>query len=279
MSAAESPSALLRVRLAVSVAQILCGVGGIFGSGVRGSGSSVRDFAQGAFRPEATLIAPASLAFSIWSVIYLGLVVYTLWIWVPGAASATVVARTGWWAAAAMALNGGWIFAAKAELVDLGALVLLALTLCLGRVNAELAVISMPTRTARTLVGGAFGLFLGWACLATVGNVATALVRHGVPATGAGATIAAVGTLVVVAALGVFLAVRLPGQFAVALGLLWGLAWLAVQRSAGEPKSLPVALTAGFAAAVIAGAFVTTRPLRPTADAPLESVAQAAAKG
>lgn len=262
MPAASRPADLLRVRLAVSLAQLVCGVGGIVGSGVQGRGTGVRDYAQGAFRPEATLVAPAQAAFSVWGAIYVGLVVYTLWCWVPGSAAADMVARTGLWAAASMALNGAWIFVARAGWLVVSVLVMFALTLAIGRVCVELVRHPLQAPVVRALVNGAFGLFLGWATVAAVGNVAAALVLHGVPATGRGATVSSLVTLAAVAFVGTYFAVRLPGLYAVAAGLLWGLAWLVVQRSGGTPESLPVAIAAAATAAVIAGAFATTAPQR-----------------
>lgn len=262
MPAAARPANLLPVRLAVSLAQLICGVGGIAGSGVQGAGSSVRDFAQGAFRPETTLVAPAEAAFSIWGVIYLGLVVYTLWCWVPGSVATDMVARTGWWAAASMALNGAWIFVARAGWLAASVLVMAALTLSLGRVCLELVRQPLTSGVARLVVNASFGLFLGWSTIAAVGNVASALVRQGVPATGGPATVATVLTVAGVALVGVYFARRLAGMYGVAAGVLWGLAWLVVQRSGGTPQSLPVALAASAAAAVVAAAFATTAPGR-----------------
>ncbi|MBB1024382.1 tryptophan-rich sensory protein, partial [Dietzia sp. DQ12-76] len=53
-------------------------VAAFVGSGALG-GTPVADAAGGALSADATPVAPAGSAFSIWSVIYLGLIVYALW--------------------------------------------------------------------------------------------------------------------------------------------------------------------------------------------------------
>jgi hypothetical protein len=65
--------------------------------------------------------------------------------------------------------------------------------------------------------------------------------------------------LVVAAAVGVLLAVGLRGRIAPAIGLSWGLAWVAVERAGGEPESTVVALAAGAAAVVTLGSAVAVR--------------------
>ena len=73
-----------------------------------GSTVGVEESAGGALSAEATRLAPAGPAFSIWSVIYLGLAAYTIWQWLPS--SVTERTRsTGWLAAVSMLLNAGWL--------------------------------------------------------------------------------------------------------------------------------------------------------------------------
>src|SRR5687768_16383961 len=64
-------------RVAVLVAEVLCVLGTLVGVGVLGT--RVEETSGGALAATATLIAPAGPAFSIWSVIYLGLFAYAVW--------------------------------------------------------------------------------------------------------------------------------------------------------------------------------------------------------
>ena len=78
----------------VTVSEIACVAGSLLGAGVLG-GPPVAQSAGGALAADATLIAPAGPAFAIWSVIYLGLAVYTVVQWLPGRLSAPLHRRIG----------------------------------------------------------------------------------------------------------------------------------------------------------------------------------------
>ena len=95
-----APTSADRLRqVGVTLAEVFCVVGTLFGVGV--IGTRVEESSGGALAADATLIAPATPAFSIWSVIYLGLAAYTIWQWLPWAATS---ARTN--ATASCACSG-----------------------------------------------------------------------------------------------------------------------------------------------------------------------------
>jgi len=88
----ESKDIVRQITVAASAAFAL--IGAFVGSGAAG-GTPIQDAAGGALAADATLIAPATPAFSVWSVIYLGLIVYAVWQLLPGQSSATVASATG----------------------------------------------------------------------------------------------------------------------------------------------------------------------------------------
>jgi hypothetical protein len=104
------------------------------------------------------------------------------------------------------------------------------------------------SRRDAIITDGTMGLYLGWVCVATIANVTAWLVDLGV--TG-GATVWAVGVTVVAAMVGVGLAVYSGGAAAPAIGIVWGLMWIAQGRLAGELSSAPVGWTAAAAALVV----------------------------
>ncbi|MEO6018701.1 MAG: hypothetical protein ABIP45_00440 [Knoellia sp.] len=63
-------------QLGVTLAEVFCIVGTLVGVGVLGA--RVEESAGGSLAADATLLAPAGPAFSIWSVVYLGLAAYTV---------------------------------------------------------------------------------------------------------------------------------------------------------------------------------------------------------
>ena len=97
---------LLR-RLVVSASMIACLVGTAYGVGL--IGTRVEESSGGSLAADATLIAPAVRAFSIWSVIYLGLIAYVVWQWLPSTATDQRARDTGMLAAASMILNAAWL--------------------------------------------------------------------------------------------------------------------------------------------------------------------------
>ena len=101
---AEPPATLTRDRWWVTVAAVVWIAGSLFGTGLIGGG--VEQQGDGLFSDSATLIAPMGPAFSIWSVIYLGLAAYVGWQWLPTTARSRWAARTRLPAGIAIALNG-----------------------------------------------------------------------------------------------------------------------------------------------------------------------------
>src|SRR5690625_4002942 len=73
----SSNGALAR-RIAVTASYLVCLVGSMIGVGVFG-GTPISEAAGGLLSTDATHLAPASTAFSVWTVIYIGLGAYTLW--------------------------------------------------------------------------------------------------------------------------------------------------------------------------------------------------------
>jgi hypothetical protein len=250
-SAAVQPATGLdRVRqVSVTVAEILCVVGTLVGVGLLG-GTRVQESAGGALSAEATRIAPAGPAFSIWSVIYVGLAAYTVWQWLPS--SVTERTRsTGWLAAVSMLLNAGWLLVTQQGWIWASVVVIVALALVLGELLRRLTRQPAGGVTERVVVDWTFGLYLGWVAVATCANVTAALVASGVRPSDAVSDTLAVVVLLVAAALGVVFARTLGGRWTVAIAMAWGLGWIAVGRASGNPPSLVVALFAAIAALVV----------------------------
>jgi hypothetical protein len=239
-----------RVRqVCVTVSEVLCVLGTLVGVGLLG-GTEVQDSAGGALSAEATRLAPAVPAFSIWSVIYLGLAAYTIWQWLPS--SVTERTRsTGWLAMASMLLNAGWLLVTQQGWIWVSVVVIVALVLVLGELLRRLTRQPAGGTVERVVVDGTFGLYLGWVAVATCANVTAALVASGVRPSDAVADALGVVVLVVAAALGVVFARTLGGRWAVAAAMAWGLGWIAVGRTSGTPESLLVGLAAAVAALVV----------------------------
>lgn len=259
-------------RLAVTLAALVCAFGTAVGTGL--IGTRVAESAGGSLSDEATLIAPAGPAFSIWSVIYLGLAGYVVWQWLPANATDTRARATGWLAAASMVLNAAWLLVTQQGWLWASVAVILVLALVL-KVIAE----QLSTRTARgwgerIVVDGTFGLYLGWVAVATCANIAATLVASGVADTGTGPEIVTVVILLVVLALGWWYSHRYTNavRWAVAAAMAWGVAWIAYGRLGDEPASTLVGVSAiAVALGLVVGAVLMTALNRSSSPADTEA--------
>ncbi len=230
-------------------------VGTLYGVGVLGT--RVEESSGGALAADATRLAPAGPAFSIWSVIYLGLAAYTLWQWLPSQRTRQVQRRIGWLAAASMVLNASWLLVTQQGWIWASVGVIVALALVLGLLLQRMTMLGGGGTGDRILIDGTFGVYLGWVAVATCANVTAAMVADGVEPGVFVSDLVAVAVLAVVAGLGFVFAQQLGGRFAVGAAMAWGLSWIAVARVVSDPESVVTA-----AAAMVTAGLVLWAPVR-----------------
>lgn len=251
---------------AVTASAALMVLGALAGFGV--IGTRVEDSSGGVFATGQTLLTPGGPAFSIWSLIYLGLLAYVVWQWLPGR-SERVQAIAGY-ASVSMLLNAAWLAVTQAGLVWLSVVIILALAVDLGLLMRSLNASAPGGGAERVLVDVTFGVYLGWVCVAALANVTAALVGSGIDPGGWPAELMAVLVLGAATALGAWLAFSLRGRWSVALAMTWALGWIALARLAGDPASVATGVAAIVAAAAILG--LTARARRPVAAASIRPV-------
>ena len=84
---------------------------------------------------------------------------------------------TGWLAALTMVLNGAWLLITQAGWLWVSVVDIVVLALALGVLVKRLTVLPPTGGTGeRLVVDGTFGLYFGWVAVATVANIAAALV-------------------------------------------------------------------------------------------------------
>ncbi|HET7802342.1 MAG TPA: tryptophan-rich sensory protein [Humibacillus xanthopallidus] len=248
-------------RVAVVVAEVLCVFGTLVGVGVLGT--RVEESSGGALAATATLIAPAGPAFSIWSVIYLGLLAYAVWQLPAHNATRERVRSTGWLAAASMLLNAAWLLVTQQGWIWVSVAVILALALVLGLLVVQLGAEPARSWPERIVLDWTFGLYLGWVAVATCANITAALVDSGLDLGAVGSQVAAVVVIAVAAVLGVVFARRLGARWAIAAAMAWGLGWIAVGRLTSEPSSAATGVAAVVAAVVVLAAVWMARRGQP----------------
>ncbi|MFZ1381304.1 MAG: hypothetical protein WAS54_00775 [Scrofimicrobium sp.] len=236
--------------IVVTLSAIVMSIGTLAGFGL--IGTRVENSAGGVFAADATLITPDTPAFSIWSLIYVGLAAYVVWQWKERGNPRAV--RIGWLASASMVLNAMWLGVTQLGWVWPSVVVILALAVILGMIVGRLGEEDRHSLIESVVVDGSFGIYLGWVSVASVPNVAVALIAAGVNPGAPWAEIIAILVLGLAAGLGVMFAARLGARWSVAAAMSWALAWIAIGRLGGPLYSTPVAVGAIVAALVIIGA-------------------------
>jgi len=245
-------------QVVVLVSAVIAVVGSFIGSGAAG-GTPIQDAAGGALAADATPIAPAGPAFSIWSVIYVGLIAYAIWQLLPRQRSDPRQRVLGYPIAVTLVLNAAWILSIQFGALALSVPIIIVLLVALIY-TFFLTLRSRPTGVLEaTVADGTVGLYLGWVCVATAANITAFLVDAGFAGWGIPRDVWSVAVVAVAGAVGVLLAVRGRGRLAPAASLSWGLAWVAVGRLAGEPFSIATGIAAIVAVVVV---LVTTVAIR-----------------
>jgi hypothetical protein len=228
-------------------------IAAMVGTGLFG-GTPVQDLQDGALDQDGSYLAPARPAFSIWTVIYLGLFAYTVWQALPRQRGSERQRALGYLIAGTMALNGLWLVTAQFGSLPLTVLAIIVLLALLGVTFSRTVIEPADGWADRLLVDGVTGLHLGWVTLATVANIAAWLTAVGSPDWESSADLWGVVVLIAVAVIGLGIEIASRWRLGPALALAWGLVWLAVGRLEGMPHSTAIGVTAIIVAAVILGA-------------------------
>ncbi|WP_226963525.1 tryptophan-rich sensory protein [Nostocoides sp. F2B08] len=235
-------------------------VGVLFGVGVLGE--RVEESPGGDLAADATLLAPASPAFSIWTVIYLGLTAYTVYQWLPEQATDRRHRAIGGLAGVSMLLNAAWLLVTQQGWIWVSVAVILALAAVLVRLVFLLQTTPSYGIAETLMVDLTFGLYLGWVLAASGANVGAALSSSNA---GPGRW-TAIALIVVVTIVGAALLRLFSGRFAVAGALAWGLGWIAIGRLFDEPSDALVGIVAAVCAVVILAVAWTSQERRAVID-------------
>ncbi len=245
-------------QITVAVSAVAAVVGAFIGSGAAG-GTPIQDAAGGALAADATLIAPGGPAFAIWSVIYLGLLAYAVWQFLPGQRADERHRRVGYPIAASLVLNAAWILSIQFDLLWLSVPVIVVLLLVLVYAFGQCLAYPPKNIVDAIVTDGTVGLYLGWVIVATAANVTAALVAAGFDGWGIPPATWAVGVVAVAGLVGGALAVWDHGRIAPTLSLYWGLAWIAIARLTDAPSSAVTGIAAIVAVVAVLVATVTAR--------------------
>ena len=192
---------------------------------------------------------PAGYVFSIWGVIYVGLVLYGVWQARPAQAADSRLRAVAPWVILAGAFNIAWLVAWHAERVVLSVGPIVGLLISLLVVYEALER-GPGGGGMRWFARVPFGIYLGWVSVATIANVSVAGWDLGWRGAPFGADVWALVAILVATAIGLRV-LQVRGDVAFALVLVWAFVGIAVQN--GFPGWLPGGALAA-AALVLGGA-------------------------
>lgn len=208
-----------------------------------------------------TTLRAAGYAFSIWSVIYLGLLAYAAYQAISPSASPSLLDRFGWPSIIAITGCGLWLLAAGADAkwATVAIITVSALALIVPLLQGTRG----PSRD-RWLIVVPLALLAGWLTVASAVNLLTVLTATGnVP--DASATLWAIGGIVVTFAIAAAVTL-LSTSWVYAVPIAWGLVAIFVAEQGRRPE-------AAWTALACAGALLVIAALAQRRNAPLAAQA------
>jgi len=208
---------------------------------------------------------PANYVFSIWGVIYLLLLGFTIYQTLPSQRENPRLRRIGYLPALAGALNSGWIFLWHYNLFELTVPVMIGLLITLITIYLRLGIgRASPALREKWLTNIPFSVYLGWITIATIANVTALLYYLNWNGLGISPEVWTVAILLIGAAIASAL-IFTRADIAYTLVIVWAFAGIVVKQSA-------VAIVAGTAAlgALVVAAVLIATLLRWTKRGPSE---------
>ena len=201
-----------------------------------------------------TQITPAGYAFAIWSLIYLGCLAFSIYQILPSQIDRFRSIRRIY--IVCCVANCAWLYFWSREMVVVCLGVILILLATLAFINIELR----KTESAGEywLAKFPFGIYFGWVTAATILNATIALVYLGVKVSDSTAILLGAVLLLVAAALGIVVRLKLTNYF-YPLAIAWALTAIAVKQS-GKTLIVAAAAVGVITCLIAAVSFVMNMP-------------------
>lgn len=169
------------------------------------------------------LFVPAGITFAIWGVIYILLLIYCVLQFTSTGTNQEAVTGLSWLFAVSCILNALWIVCWHYRQMVPSVLVMVALLITVILINFQIR--NLPFG----MIKAAFGIYLGWICIATIANVTALLVntewqRFGISEEIWAIVMILTGTLIVSATL-----LRLNNPF-IGFSVIWAFIGIAIKR-------------------------------------------------
>ena len=212
----------------------------------------------------SNLFAPAGLTFSIWGVIYVLLLVFTIYqgrgLFGQAAPDESVLRAVGPWFLIAGIANASWIFAFHYRRIPLSTVLIVALLIALLIGYLRLGIgMRRAERVVKLAVFIPFSVYIGWVIVATAANVTLLLVDLGWGGFGLSEQFWAIVVIAVGALVGLY-ALFARADIPLALVVVWAYAGIVIKRAQiGDAPGVVVAAAGAGAILLIDIAIVAVR--------------------
>ena len=199
---------------------------------------------------------PAAYVFSIWGLIYLGLIAYAIYQALPAQRDNPRLRRVGYLFTASCLANAVWLFLWHYEQFPLTLLVMLALLVLLILIYLRLGIGRAPVSSAeKWLVRVPFSIYLGWITVATIAN-ATSLLYY-LKWDGWGISDEAWAIIMLIAGGAIASAVvRTRDDIAYMLVIIWAFVGIALKHAATPVVAIAAWVVTALAVLVLAAGIV-----------------------
>jgi hypothetical protein len=202
---------------------------------------------------------PAGYVFSIWGIIYIGLIAYAVYQALPAQRANPRMQATGWWVVLGGLANCAWIFLWQYEqfVGTVGAMLILLASLIM--VYLRLGIGQTKVSTGETwAVRIPFSIYLGWITVAMVADISDVLWfvkwnQFGISA--AAWMVVILGAVLVISGLMNFL----RRDVAYAIVILWALAGIAAKFPQAGTVTIATWVTFAMVAASLVAAFLVKK--------------------
>ncbi len=188
------------------------------------------------------LFTPAGLTFSIWGVIYILLIIFCVVQFTTS--QQAVIARIGWIFGLSCVFNALWIAAWHYGRLPMSLILMAGLLVSLIWINIFIK--DLPYGFFKA----AFGVYLGWICIATIANVTALLVSYGWDGSGISEQTWTIIMITVGALLVAITIWRLDNPF-IGLAVVWAFAGIMIKRQADNRAIFIMAAVALVVVAVV----------------------------
>ena len=155
-----------------------------------------------------SLFTPAGFTFSIWGVIYLGLLIYVVYQALPGQKENETLSKINWLFIINCVANGTWILAWQYDYLVISLLIMIVILVSLIRIYRKISVSNSYSPSFKYFVSVPFSIYLGWITVATIANISVIQTAFGLDNLGLEASEWTLLKLSIAGAIGAIMALR-----------------------------------------------------------------------